>query len=114
VLGKRVAHTIWPDAVEPAPVLRRTLVVVALAASISASTASAEAARSASRMPVESPGAFITRILKEEIHGEWSRQWRELHPGHRALITRPQYVACPRGMGTDFATGKDLSCTRRA
>jgi hypothetical protein len=62
----------------------------------------------ASAAPVEAPGVFITRILKEEIHGQWASQWRELHPGHRALITRAQYVACSRGMGTDFATGKEV------
>lgn len=58
--------------------------------------------------PQETPGGFITRILKEEIHGQWARQWAELHPGHRALITRSQYVACSRGIGTDFATGKEV------
>jgi hypothetical protein len=71
-------------------------------------SASAGAAQSSVRVPSEAPGTFITRILKEEIHGEWALQWRELHPGHRALITRAQYVACSRGMGTDFATGKEI------
>lgn len=87
--------------------MRRALVLVALAAAISAGTAGAGAARSAARAPGETPGAFITRILKEEIHGQWAQQWRELHPGHRALITRAEYVACSRAMGTDFAMGKE-------
>jgi hypothetical protein len=56
----------------------------------------------------ETPGGFITRILKDEIHGEWSLQWRALHPGHKRLITESQYVACSRVMGTDFATGHEV------
>jgi len=88
--------------------VRRAFVAVALAAAVTAGTAGAAGGRSAVRAPVETPGAFIKRILKEEIHGQWAQQWRELHPGHRALITRAQYVACSRGMGTDFATGKEV------
>jgi hypothetical protein len=56
----------------------------------------------------ETPGGFITRILQDEIHGQWALQWRSLHPGHQALITRSQYVACSRVMGTDFATGEEV------
>lgn len=29
----------------------------------------------------ESAGQFVTRILREEISGQWAAQWRELHPG---------------------------------
>jgi hypothetical protein len=53
-------------------------------------------------------GIFMTRILREEIRGEWGRQWNELHPAHQALISRSQYVACSRRMGTDFATGHEV------
>jgi hypothetical protein len=58
--------------------------------------------------PKEGVGSFMTRILREEIHGEWSRQWTELHPGHQRLITRAQYVACSREMQTDIATGAEI------
>ena len=54
------------------------------------------------------PGSFMTRILREEIRGEWGRQWNDLHPAHQALISRSQYVACSRRMGTDFATGHEV------
>jgi hypothetical protein len=56
----------------------------------------------------EGPGAFVTRILREEISGQWSRQWRDLHPAHQRLITQSQYVVCSRRMGTDFATGDEV------
>jgi hypothetical protein len=54
------------------------------------------------------PGVFMTRILREEIRGQWGKQWSELHPAHKALITQSQYVACSRRMGTDFATGQEV------
>jgi hypothetical protein len=54
------------------------------------------------------PGVFMTRILREEISGQWSRQWRDLHPAHQALISQSQYVACSKRMGTDFATGQEV------
>jgi hypothetical protein len=56
----------------------------------------------------ETPGGFITRILREEIHGQWALQWESLHPGHKALITQAQYDRCSRTMGTDFATGDEI------
>ncbi|HET8895252.1 MAG TPA: hypothetical protein VFM96_14260 [Gaiellaceae bacterium] len=55
----------------------------------------------------ESVGVFMTRILREEINGQWSKQWTELHPAHQKLITQMQYVACSRQMGTNIATGKE-------
>lgn len=56
--------------------------------------------------PKEGVGVFMTRILREEINGQWSRQWTELHPGHQKLITQAEYVTCSRGMGTDIGAGK--------
>jgi len=58
--------------------------------------------------PKEGVGTFMTRILREEIQGQWARQWSELHPGHQRLITRAQYVACSREMQTDIATGAEV------
>ena len=58
--------------------------------------------------PKESVGVFMTRILREEIQGQWARQWSELHPGHQRLITRAQYVACSREMQTNIATGGEV------
>lgn len=58
--------------------------------------------------PKEGVGIFMTRILREELHGQWSKQWAELHPGHQKLITRAQYVACSRQMGTNVGTGKEI------
>jgi hypothetical protein len=63
---------------------------------------------SASATPRESVGIFMTRILREEINGQWSKQWSELHPGHQKLISRAQYVACSREIGTNVATGKEV------
>lgn len=63
---------------------------------------------SAGATPREGVGIFMTRILREELNGQWSKQWSELHPGHQKLITRSQYVACSRAMGTNIATGKEI------
>src|SRR3954466_15944858 len=57
---------------------------------------------------VRSPGVFMTRILREEIHGQWDLQWKALHPAHQKLISEAQYVACSQRMGTDFATGDEI------
>jgi len=62
---------------------------------------------SASSTPSENVGAFMTRILREEINGQWSQQWTELHPAHQKLISKAQYVACSRQMGTNIARGKE-------
>jgi hypothetical protein len=53
-------------------------------------------------------GVFMTRILREEISGQWGRQWSDLHPAHQALITQSQYIACSRRMGTNIATGHEV------
>jgi hypothetical protein len=63
---------------------------------------------SAAATPREGVGVFMKRILREEIGGQWSKQWTELHPGHQKLITRAQYVACSREMGTNVGTGKEV------
>jgi hypothetical protein len=55
----------------------------------------------------ETPGAFITRILQEELSGRWAAQWGELHPGHQRLITRAQYVTCSETLATNVATGRE-------
>ena len=57
--------------------------------------------------PKEGVGLFMTRILREEINGQWSKQWAELHPGHQKLITRAEFVACSRHIGTKLATGRE-------
>lgn len=62
--------------------------------------------------PSESAGSFIRRILSEEITGRWAQQWSELHPGHRALISRADYVSCSRSMGTNIATGGEKLTVR--
>jgi hypothetical protein len=62
--------------------------------------------------PSESAGAFMTRILQEEIEGRWAAQWGELHPGHQKLITRAQYVLCSEAMGTNVETGNETFTVR--
>jgi hypothetical protein len=57
--------------------------------------------------PREQPGDFVKRVLREEINGQWGRQWSELHPAHQQLISRAQYVECSRQMGTNIAKGKE-------
>ena len=80
--------------------MKRAVALVALAAVVAG-------CGSASASPKESVGVFMTRILREEINGQWSRQWTELYPAHQKLITRAQYVACSRHMGTNIATGRE-------
>ena len=79
---------------------RALLLVILVGVSLSAVAASAAS--------TEGAGAFMTRILREEIHGQWGLQWSQLHPGHQRLITRAQYVQCSRAMKTDFATGQEI------
>ena len=76
-----------------------TLVLVVLVAA---------ACGSGSAAPRESVGVFMTRILREEINGQWSKQWTELNPGHQKLITQSQYVACSRAIGTNIGNGKEV------
>jgi hypothetical protein len=57
--------------------------------------------------PHEQPGDFVKRVLREEVNGQWGRQWSELHPAHQLLITRAQYVECSQQMGTNIAKGKE-------
>jgi hypothetical protein len=58
--------------------------------------------------PHEQPGDFVKRVLREEVNGQWGRQWTELHPAHQLLISRAQYVECSRQMGTNIAQGKEI------
>jgi hypothetical protein len=67
---------------------------------------------SGSSAPRESAGAFITRILREELSGRWAAQWAELHPGHQRLITRAQYVTCSESIGTNVANGQEAFAVR--
>jgi hypothetical protein len=62
----------------------------------------------ATATPREQPGVFVERVLREEINGQWGRQWSELHSSHKQLITRAQYVACSQGMGTNIGKGKEI------
>ena len=52
----------------------------------------------------ESAGHFVTRILREEITGQWATQWNELHPGQQKLITQDQYVLCSERMSTNVGS----------
>ena len=80
--------------------MKRTVALVALLVVVAGCGAGAGT-------PKESVGLFMTRILREEINGQWSKQWAELHPGHQKLITRAEYVSCSRAMGTNVATGRE-------
>jgi hypothetical protein len=63
---------------------------------------------SSTATPREQPGAFVTRVLREEINGQWGRQWGELHSAHKLLITRAQYVVCSGQMGTTIGKGMEV------
>jgi len=86
--------------------MRRAALIVL--ASAMAALATGCGSGSNGRAPGENVGVFMTRILREEIKGQWARQWNELHPGHQRLITRSQYVACSRTLQTDIATGPEV------
>jgi hypothetical protein len=81
--------------------VRRALALLVLAAAVAG-------CGSASAAPKEPVGVFMTRILREEINGQWSKQWTELHPGHQKLITRAEYVTCSRAMGTNIRQGNEV------
>src|SRR3954447_4922011 len=83
--------------------MRGSLGLVAVAA-VLASTACGGGTTAA---PGEAPGVFMTRVLREELNGQWAKQWASLHPGHKKLITRAQYVACSRSLATDIGTGTE-------
>jgi hypothetical protein len=80
---------------------------LAVAAAVALLAGYAGGPATAARAPHESAGTFAERILREEINGQWARQWLELHPAHQHLITRSQYVACSRSMATNFGTGSE-------
>jgi len=84
--------------------MKAALVVLVLAAAFVAGCGSSGGGTT----PSEKPGAFITRILREEINGQWGKQWSELHPGHQELISRAAYIACSRGMSTDIGIGNEV------
>jgi hypothetical protein len=83
--------------------MKATLVALVVVVALAAGCGAAGVAT-----PKEKPGVFITRILREEINGQWARQWNELHPGHRQLISRAAYVACSREMATNIGTGSEV------
>jgi hypothetical protein len=83
----------------------RKLPAALLAAGILAALVGLGFARAQSSL--ERPGVFMTRILREELNGQWAKQWSELHPGHQRLITRAQYVACSRSLATNIGTGQE-------
>jgi hypothetical protein len=91
-------------------VVTRVLIVLAAAAVLVplAAGCGGGATVATAKPTVSAPGVFMTRILREEIRGQWGKQWSELHPAHQALISQTQYVACSRRMGTDFATGEEV------
>ena len=68
---------------------------------------SSQARTGAGRAHPETPGHFVTRILREEITGQWAAQWQDLHPGQQKLITRDQYVLCSERIGTNVGTGRE-------
>jgi hypothetical protein len=86
--------------------MRRALPLLALVAVVAG--CGGGGGEPASKTSAGGPGRFMTRILREEIQGQWAAQWRDLHPGHKKLITRSQYVACSQRMGTDFGTGDEV------
>jgi hypothetical protein len=86
----------------------KRLLALGVIALVVAGCGAAAASTSHDTARATGPGVFMTRILREEIHGQWARQWHELHPGHRKLISEAQYVACSQRMGTDFATGDEV------
>jgi hypothetical protein len=89
--------------------MRRSFLVAVAALVLAPLVAGCGESTVASPTPaVNGAGIFMTRILREEIRGQWGKQWGELHPAHQALISQSQYVACSRRMGTDFATGHEL------
>jgi len=81
---------------------RVRVLAVTLAAAAAAAVPAAARLDSGRAADAESAGVFAVRIVDEELHGMWARQWTQLHPGHQALITRDQYVACSRGLGTNI------------
>jgi hypothetical protein len=84
--------------------MRHAWIVLALVCMLAAGCGGGGAAAK----PHEQPGAFVQRILREEINGQWGKQWGELHSAHKLLITRAQYVACSSGMGTNISEGKEV------
>jgi hypothetical protein len=93
-----------PPIVANFDVMRKLFTALLAAAAVAALAASGSAHAQSSR---ERAGVFMTRILREELNGQWGKQWSELHPAHQRLISRAQYVACSRALATDIATGHE-------
>jgi hypothetical protein len=96
---KRRVTTAIPAARLIAAMTRRitTTALLVLAATIAATSARAAEVPQAT---LDSAGAFAAQILQLEVTGQWERQYALLNPGHRQLITKGQYVACSRPLGT--------------
>jgi hypothetical protein len=87
--------------------MRYTFMVKLLALVVLALVVAGCGGSSTAASPDKTVGLFMTRILREELNGQWARQWNDLHPAHKQLITRAQYVACSRSMGTNIGTGDE-------
>jgi hypothetical protein len=76
------------------------IAALALAATAAAAIWSVAAAPARPPVPAEQAGAFAVHVLRLEVTGRWTQQYKLLNPGHRGLITERQYIACSRPLGT--------------
>ena len=51
-------------------------------------------AGSASAALRQDPGVFVKRLVGQMVRGEYGRAWLTLHPAHRRVASRSEYVAC--------------------
>lgn len=44
--------------------------------------------------PPQTPEAFMTRVLKLTVDGDYAEAWSVLHPGHQQIAPRGRFVGC--------------------
>lgn len=75
-----------------APLLHRTLLIGLLCAAMLAAAGCGGA--SSSGRPDQTPGLFMTSLIREKATGQYELAWESLHPFHQQVAPERIYVHC--------------------
>jgi hypothetical protein len=74
---------------------RRRLATVLLVSVLTAALGGMTAPRAAAPVRPDA-GAFVERLVVQIVRDDYARAWLTLHPAHKAVAPRWQYVQCER------------------
>lgn len=57
-------------------------------------TAQAERTATETASPDETAAAFMRRLSEQQIRQQWGRIWEQLHPAHKAILSREHFMTC--------------------